>query len=138
MANNQNSPFASPGYAEIDGRTLFTSTSLNLTRSTISNDVNTILDEACGYAQGTVKYVLDIASPVTGAGFEIDWFALCERGEVYQLRFVLLRPDGGIAHDLLLRGVFRDLSAGPQASSGATAGVQFHGRRVWPVAGAVR
>lgn len=124
--------YVSKGFAELNGRTLFTSDSIDLKQNTNSDDVDTILDDATGFAQGTTKYMADIASPVPGRGFEVDWFALCEAGTVHQLRFVLLKPEGGVAYEILLRGVFRDPSAGLKANSAAKAGVQFHGRRVTP------
>lgn len=127
--------YVSKGYAELDGRVLFTSNSLELKQATNSDDVDTILDEACGFAQGTVKYVLEIGSPVPGPGFEVDFFALCEAGSVHQLRFILLRPEGGQAYNLLLRGVFRDPTAGLKANAAATASVSYHGRNVSPATG---
>lgn len=122
--------YVSKGYVEKDGVTAFTSTKIGIKQDTNSDDVDPILDEASGYAQGTVKYMVEIESPVPSAGFEIDWFAVCAAGKLHQLRFVFLNPNGGVAFSKLLRGVFRNPGANLAANSAATTGVTFHGREV--------
>ncbi len=122
--------YASKGYVEKDGVKVLTSQKLSMKQDTNSDDVDTILDEAGGFAQGTVKYMVEVESPVPADGFEIDWFEVCRAGKIHQLRFVILNPNGGIATSKLLRGVFRNPSAGLGANSAATASVAFHGREV--------
>lgn len=129
---NFRSLYVSKGFVEKDGVPLLTSTAIDLKQNTNSDDVDTILDDAAGYAQGTTKYMVDIASPIPADGFEIDWFKVCEVGQIHNLRFVWLNPDGGVAKEITLRGVFRDPSSGIKANTAATAGVQFHGRRLRP------
>ncbi len=123
--------YVSKGYAELNGQTLFTSQAIGLTQNTNSDDVDPILDEAGGFAQGTVKYELKIEGPVPSRGFEIDWFAVASQGRLHQLRFVLLNPNGGPpVFSKLLKGVFRDPAVNVKANSAAAVNVTFHGREV--------
>lgn len=127
MAEGQ---YASKGYFEVNGVPVIRSTGLNLTQDTNSDDVDTILDEGGGYSQGTVKYKLDIENPVPADGFEIKWFEVAAAGKIHVINVVVLNPNGGIAYQKLLRGVFRDPKLGIKANSAATNGVMFHGREV--------
>jgi hypothetical protein len=122
--------YVSKGFIEKDGVQAVTSTKLDLKQASNSDDVDTILEDGLGFAQGTVRYVVDIENPVPARGFEVDWFAAAARGRLHTLRFVLLNPEGGVAYSILLRGVFRDPQLGVGANKAATNGVQFHGVEV--------
>jgi hypothetical protein len=130
MADN-NSLYVSKGYVALEGVPQVTSTKLDIKQMTNGADVDTILDEACGFSKGVTKYEVDIANPIPAAGFSFDWFAIAASGRVYTLDFVFLNPnDGTIAYQKTLRGVFRDPNAGLGGNAAATNAVTFHGREV--------
>lgn len=121
--------YLSKGYVEIDGVPVIRSSMIDVQQSTQITDVDTIIDAAGGFAQGTVKYDVSLESPVPAEGYEIDFLAVAEAGEIHDLAFVLLKPAGGVLARLPLRGVFMDPGVGVGANKAVDAKVKFRGMR---------
>lgn len=121
--------FASKGYVEKDGVPVVFSSMLDVQQSTQISDVDTIIDAAGGFAQGTVKYDVSIEGPVPAEGFEVDWMAVAEAGEIHDLAFVALKPEGGVLARIDLRGVFMDPGLGVGANKAIDSKVKFRGMR---------
>lgn len=122
--------FASKGYVELDGIPIIYTSSLDMQASSNISDVDTIIDEAGGFAQGTTKYDVSIDSPVPAEGFEVDFFTLARAGQIHELRFVVLKPSGGIAESRLLRGMFMDPGTSIGANKAVDLKVKFRGMEV--------
>jgi hypothetical protein len=92
--------------------------------------LDTIIDEMGGFAQGTTKYDVSLDSPVPADGFEVDFFTLARAGQIHELRFVVLKPSGGIAESRLLRGMFMDPGTSIGANKAVDLKVKFRGMEV--------
>jgi len=122
--------FVSKGYVELNGVPIVYAAGLDIQAATNITDVDTIIDEMGGFAQGTSKYDVDITSPVPAEGFEVDFFTLARAGQIHEFRFVVLKPNGGIAHARLLRGMFMDPGLSIGANKAADLKVKFRGMEV--------
>lgn len=119
---------ASHGFVEKDGIPILSSMMIKVSQDTNVSDVDTILDGAEGVAFGNAKYSVEIENPIPAAGFEINWFEVCEAKEVNQLTVVILRPEGGELWRKPLRGVFFDPSGDIAANKPISASVKFRGK----------
>lgn len=122
--------FASKGFVELDGQPIIYSSSIDMQASNNISDVDTIIDEAGGFAQGATKYDVSLESPIPANGFEADFFALARAGQIHTLRFVILKPSGGISSAKLLRGIFMDPGTTIGANKAADIKVKFRGMEV--------
>lgn len=120
------SKFAGRGFIRAAGVAISDVTSITLRAMDGNSDVDLLLGGG-GFAQGNLKYEVDVEGAIGVNGWNVNWVDVCAAGEEISVDFVILGDAGPIV-EVPMTGDVRAPQITSKNNAAVTYQFKFHGR----------